>query len=152
MRVKGLVNVGTLLLILICFSSLPMVFADVPSVLEITREEDGGETFLVIGVRHGSPSSSHYVDLMEVEIDGKVEKLADLDPQTSTRFEVRLAVDPEASIRVRAHCNVHGWSPWLTEKEEETQERGGIPGFPYESVIIGLVTGAFVLWLLGRKQ
>ena len=35
---------------------------------------------------------------------------------------------------------------------EEKKPSGGIPGFPYESITIGLVTGAFVLWLLGRKQ
>ncbi len=27
-----------------------------------------------------------------------------------------------------------------------------IPGFPYESVILGLVTASFVLWMLSRKK
>jgi desulfoferrodoxin (superoxide reductase-like protein) len=152
MRVKDYASMGTLLLVLICLSSIPLVFADVPSVLEITREEEGGDTFLVMDVRHGSPSSSHYVDVIEVEIDGKVEKLADLDPQTSTRFEERLAADPEASIRVRAHCNVHGWSPWLSEGEEETHERRGIPGFPYGSVAIGVVSGLLALSWMRRRH
>jgi hypothetical protein len=35
---------------------------------------------------------------------------------------------------------------------EEKKPSGGIPGFPYESIIIGLVTGAFVLWLIQRRR
>ncbi len=27
-----------------------------------------------------------------------------------------------------------------------------IPGFPYESIILGLLTGAFVFWLLSRRK
>jgi len=35
---------------------------------------------------------------------------------------------------------------------EEKKPSGGIPGFPYESIITGLVIGAFVLWLLQRRR
>jgi hypothetical protein len=35
---------------------------------------------------------------------------------------------------------------------EEKKPSGGIPGFPYESIILGMVIGAFVLWLLQRKR
>jgi hypothetical protein len=27
-----------------------------------------------------------------------------------------------------------------------------IPGFPYESILLGLVTGIFVLWLLSSRK
>jgi len=29
---------------------------------------------------------------------------------------------------------------------------GGIPGFPYESIVIGLVIGAAALWILQRRR
>ena len=35
---------------------------------------------------------------------------------------------------------------------EEKKPSGGIPGFPHESIMIGLVIGAFVLWLLQQKR
>lgn len=54
--------------------------------------------------------------------------------------------------RVRAHCKVHGWSPWLSEKEEENQERGGIPGFPIGSVAIGVTLGLLALSRMRRRH
>lgn len=148
MRLKGPAMVVALL-VLLCLSSIPLAHADVPSVLEITRVEEGGDTFLVIEVRHGSPTSSHYVDVIEVEVDGMVERLDDLGPQASARFEVRYAVDPDAKIRVRAHCIVHGWGLWAGEEGEEPGGGGGIPGFPLESMVLG---AALVLLLLWRKS
>jgi len=38
-----------------------------------------------------------------------------------------------------------------TKPAAEEKSSGGIPGFPYESIILGLVIGAFALWLLCRK-
>lgn len=151
MRLKGPAIVGALL-VLLCFSSIPLVYADVPSVLEITMEEAGGDTFIVIEVRHGSPTSSHYVDVIEVEVDGEVERLDDLGPQASARFEERYAVDPDAEIRVRAHCNVHGWSQWAGEEEEEPGGGGGIPGFPYESMALGAALSLLLLWRKGNPS
>lgn len=140
---------GALLLVLVCLSPTSLVSADVPTVLEITREKRGDDTFLVIEVRHGSSTSTHYVDAIEVEKDGKAERISDLEPQTGTRFKVEHAVDPEAEIRVRARCTVHGWSRWAGEEEEEPGGGGGIPGFPYESMALG---ATLVLLLLWRKS
>lgn len=36
--------------------------------------------------------------------------------------------------------------------EKETARGGGIPGFPYESIIAGLVLGALILMMLRRRQ
>jgi len=36
--------------------------------------------------------------------------------------------------------------------EQETSSGRGIPGFPYESIILGLVIGVFVIWLLQRRR
>ena len=38
------------------------------------------------------------------------------------------------------------------EPEVEKTGNGGIPGFPYESIILGLMIGVFILWLLHRKR
>jgi len=35
---------------------------------------------------------------------------------------------------------------------EEKPSIGGIPGFPYESIILGLLLGVFMLWMLQRRR
>ena len=74
MRLKVLVYVGLLATVFLLSPSVAFVFADVPSVLELTTEKDGGDNFLVIEVRHSSPTSSHYVDIIEIEIDGELKE------------------------------------------------------------------------------
>lgn len=36
--------------------------------------------------------------------------------------------------------------------EKEAKGGGGIPGFPYESIILGLVVGVILLWIFQRRQ
>lgn len=44
-------------------------------------------------------------------------------------------------------------TPTTTEAEQESKPsgRGGIPGFPYESVILGFVFGGITIWLLQKR-
>jgi len=112
------------------------------------------EMVLRVDFRHNSPSSNHYVDSIEVEIDGKVEEITDQDPQSSASFsESKTLEDGEiGSIRVRAHCNIHRWSQWRTlELREDGGGGGGIPGFPLEALALGLLVSAMILWISQRK-
>lgn len=129
-----------------------IVYADVPTVVELVLEIRGDDTVLVIRVRHSSPSQTHYVYEIEVEVDGKVEKI-ERDSQSATTFTVEQTVDSKAAdIRVRAHCTNHGWSQWKSlQTEEPTEDGGGIPGFPVESTAIGLAVGAVLLWVARRQ-
>ena len=129
-----------------------IVYADVPTVVELVLEIRGDDTVLVIRVRHSSPSQTHYVYEIEVELDGKVEKI-ERDSQSATTFTVEQTVDSKAAdIRVRAHCTNHGWSQWKSlQTEEPTEDGGGIPGFPVESMAIGLAVGAVLLWVARRQ-
>ncbi len=129
-----------------------IVYADVPTVVELVLEIRGEDTVLVIRVRHSSPSQTHYVYEIEVEVDGKVEKI-ERDSQSATTFTVEQTVDSKAAdIRARAHCTNHGWSQWKSlQTEEPTEDGGGIPGFPVESTAIGLAVGAVLLWVARRQ-
>ena len=127
--------------------SLINVFADVPSVTELMIDMNGD--LLTIDIRHSSPSSSHYVDEIQVDIDGNV-SVYDLTEQSSNTFNVNVTVDTDGAseIMVRAHCNVHGWSTWsILEGDEEPIEEsdGGIPGYPPESVLMSLIL-VIILW------
>jgi hypothetical protein len=142
------------LMAFLVLSLLPtlIVYADVPTVVELELETRGEDTVLVIRVRHSSPSQTHYVDEIEVEVDGKVGKI-ERDSQSATTFTVEHTVDSEAAdIRVRAHCTNHGWSRWKSlETGEPTEDGGGIPGFPIEATTIGLAMGAVLLWIARRQ-
>ena len=142
------------ILALLAFSLFPTmaVNANIPTVIELQLETRGEETVLVIQARHSSPSQTHYVDEIEVEADGKVEKI-ELDPQSETTFTVEHTVDPKAvDIRARAHCTPHGWSQWKSlQTEEPTEDGGGISGFPVEATAIGLAIGAVLLWFARRQ-
>jgi len=128
-----------------------IVCADVPTVVELVLEIRGEDTVLVIRVRHSSPSQTHYVYEIEVEVDGKVEKI-ERDSQSATTFTVEHSVDSKAAkIRVRAHCTNHGWSQWKGLTEEPLGGGGGISGFPVEATAIGLAIGAVLLWVVRRQ-
>jgi len=90
------------------------VLADVPSVLSVNPLTDGTETILNITVRHFGPTSSHYIDVVQVDIDGTVDNI-NLDPQSTNAFVIQYSmgdISSEPSVRVRAHCNLHGWGDW----------------------------------------
>lgn len=63
------------------------------------------------------------------------ETILDLQVEPSTVLEPEPSPSPSPSP-----------SPAPEEKPED------IPGFPYEAIILGLVTGVFILWMLQRKQ
>ena len=154
MRLKWLLSLCIFTLILACLHSGQMVLADVPKIQVITREKEGGKTLLQVEVSHSSPSTSHYVDVIEFDINGEVHKATDLEPQSDRVFNYTYdAGGVEASnIKVRAHCNLHGWSSWNIEEKGEEGEGAGIPGFPYESVFLGVLLGVLILWTLQRKR
>jgi len=153
MRVDDAARLGLIALVLSCMLPVMMGLADIPSVIDLKREKRGSETVLVVQVRHNSPSPNHYVDTIDVEIDGKVEKITGLDPQTATSFSVEHALGTGATnIRVRAHCIIHGWGQWVGESGGEPTGGGGIPGFPLESIALGISLAAIIVWLFRRNM
>lgn len=152
MRSKAIAVLGICVLFIACIQVVDVAYADVPSVLGITREVEGGATTLVVEIRHNDPSSTHYVDTVEIDVDGKVERKTNLTPQTTTTFKLRYPVDAGAKkVQVRANCIVHGWSPWASDEQKDSSG-GGIPGFPYESVVLGIALGMILLYVMRRRS
>ena len=90
------------------------ILADVPTVESVEPWASGTDTILNITIRHGFPSSDHYVFETEVDIDGTVH-LIELEPQSTTTFIVQYNMSElvgTPTVRVRADCNLHGWSGW----------------------------------------
>lgn len=136
MRKNTFLTIFTLSFLLASLLSVTVVKADVPSVIQINVVGDK----IVAEIRHASPSSSHYVETVEVRIGGVVHKI-DLDPQSDVVFEVDILLDDVdlTYFEVRAKCISHGWSNWASYGvEEPTDDEGGIPGFPMLSVLAGV--------------
>jgi len=136
------------------------VLAGVPSVLEAKMLEEDGELVLSLEMRHNSPSSMHYVDTVEVVIDGGTTRTYELASQSSTVFVVNitLGVFEASEVEVRVNCNLHGWSSMVNvgvddNETEETVGGSGIPGFPYGSVLLGVaISVGYLLYARGRRS
>jgi len=123
------------------------VYADVPSILSVEPWTSGTETILNITVRHLGPTSNHYINTVQVEIDGVVNDL-NLDPQTTDPFTVQYnmgELNSEPSIRVRAHCIVHGYGSWSTP--ETIPEFGSI-----SLILIFVVLSVLTILLISRLK
>lgn len=152
MRSEAIAVLGICVFFIAGVWAIEIAYADVPSVFGLTREVEGGGTTLVVEVRHNDPSSTHYINTVEIDVDGKVDRKTNLTPQTATTFKLRYPVDAGAKkIQVRVNCNVHGWSPWASE-EQKDGSGGGIPGFPYGSVVLGITLGMILLWVMRRRS
>lgn len=114
---------GTLivLLLVVVFASLvDSVFADVPVVSNVepwTRSSDN-HTVLNITITHRNYYSGHYVDWIQVDLDGTVDTV-DLSPPQPVNLPFIVQYDMglvsgNPMIRARAHCNLHGSSAWAS--------------------------------------
>ncbi|MEM3403848.1 MAG: hypothetical protein QXJ17_04890 [Nitrososphaeria archaeon] len=121
--------IWVLLLLLIIPFLIESIYADVPEVVEVKRELQGTDTILNLKIRHSNPSQSHYVDIIEIQINEKLYKI-NLTPQGETVFVYQAnlgQVDQSAQLKVRVNCNLHGWSGWVTLETTTTTKPTIIP-------------------------
>ncbi len=150
-RKKSLFVMLFLVLTTIAGSQIHPILADVPSVLSIEPWTSGTNTILNITVRHSSPTSSHYVNTVEVDIDGAVRDI-DLTPQSAVSFVVQYNLGEladEPTVRARAHCTIHGWSSW--SNSDQVSDSSSIPLLPILAIVSVLAIVAIVLLLLRSK-
>ena len=128
------------LLVYAC-SSAVLGSADVPSVLSLEITERGSQTVLVIEVRHAQSTTTHYIDIIEVQVGDSTLTIDDLQPQTDTVFTVERILEASSdTIRARAHCTLHSWGQWRQLANGDGGESpGGIPGSPLASIIIAIL-------------
>lgn len=74
--------------------------------------------------------------MIEVEVNERLDRLSDLEPQTTTTFtyEHNIGTVEYEAIGVRAHCTDHGWSPWAT--------MGALPEPSFIETPLGMATVA----------
>jgi len=109
-----------LLFTVISASLIDSVSADVPIVNTIkpwTRSSDS-HTVLNITVTHHNYYSGHYVDWIQVDVNGAVNTL-DLSPPQPVNLPFVVQYDMglvsgTPMVRAMAHCNLHGSSAWAS--------------------------------------
>jgi hypothetical protein len=120
------------------------VKADVPNVVSVAHRNVGSATWLDITVRHGGPSSIHYVSSVRLEINGTAQNLA-LTPQSTETFVVSYNLGPSSnkySVRALADCNLHGDSAWSGVVV--------VPEFSFYAMVLFLVLTTLAI-VFGKK-
>ena len=103
--------------LLIMFSVIGVASANVPSVVQIDNISLGSSGRIRLQISHLNPSPSHYVDMVEVDVNGQVTQF-NLQPQNSNPFTVELdlgQLQGTPNVKARAHCNLHGWGSWSNQ-------------------------------------
>ena len=131
------------IIISVSFSS--PVYADVPEVINVEPLIRDNQTILNITIEHEYPMTDHYVDLVQIDVDGTINDL-NLTKQSTTYFTVEYnlgEISDDLTVRVRANCTYHGWSDWSSVQT--------IPEFPSWITLPLLVIGTLTL-VVARKK
>ena len=126
-----------LLIAMVCAFSVGSVFADVPVVNSIepwTRSSDN-HAVLNITITHRNYYTGHYVDRVQVDVDGTVSTV-DLSPPQPVNLPFVVQYDlglvtGSSTIRAMAHCNLHGSSAWSSyvESDDDLGDNSRASGF-----------------------
>lgn len=126
--------------LLLTMLGVQVVNANVPTVDDIQIKATTDGSIVTVTIQHSGPTSNHYVSEIAIKI-GNDETIFELDPQTTVVFTEELSVSATDSVDVRAFCNLHGWSAWVssggTDTPVDEPDSVGVPGFPV--IAIGLV-------------
>lgn len=134
----------TVLLTMIFLGNIKMVWANVPSVLQIENLSQGTTGRIRLHVSHLGPTASHFIDLAEVDVSGQVKSFS-LQPQNADPFTVELdlgQLQGTPNVKARVRCTVHGWSAWSNEVQ--------VPEFSNLTVTVLAVLTA-VLFITRRR-
>lgn len=153
MRVMN--KLGAISLLIILALSLPtvIVHANIPTVLSITRRTEGSNTIIDVKVSHTSPSTTHFISLISLDLDGTQKTFTDLTKSTTNEaiFSLNIGSTNPKTIKSQATCNIHGPSSVFTENAAPGTT-GGIPGYPLETVVIGSTLAICIAVIVKRKQ
>ena len=112
-----MIRIYIILFIIFSPYSLVPVHANVPTLIQITVSQKETDTIITLIVNHLNPSSVHYIDTIEVEINGVIQRIEKLQPQSQPIFSYEFnagKIESLSSVRARANCNLHGWSEWYS--------------------------------------
>ena len=114
-------------IIFICFLLLSAAFSlcvfvsivqgIVADVQEVVFWDNGEDTMLNVTFYHTPVTTFHYVDKIEVDIDGAVTSYP--VSQSSATFTAQISlgqISGNPPARTRVHCTIDGWSSWSSQQ------------------------------------
>jgi hypothetical protein len=107
-------SVLVFLIIVTMIFSVQHTYASVPKGYSWAMQRPDNDVIIRITIEHSDWSESHYVDIVEVTMDGKSLNITNLEPQTTYKFSVNGTYNNTemGDFQFRAHCVTHGWSQW----------------------------------------
>jgi desulfoferrodoxin (superoxide reductase-like protein) len=136
-----------------------VVYGNVPTVLTVIRRTEGSNTLVDVKVSHADPTTSHYISQIGLDLDGAIKSFTDLPKATTLEatYTLNLGTTNPKIIKAQAVCIIHGPSSWFTEGGTgstggSTQSGGGIPSYPTEAIIAGIMTALAAATILYRKR
>ena len=116
-----------IIVIFLCFllfgavSSLCVFVADVqaivPEIQDVVFWNSGEDTMVNVTVYHTPVTAFHYVNQIEVDVDGVVTSYPISQSSTTFTSQINLGeIGGNPLGRVRAHCTVDGWSSWSSQQ------------------------------------
>ena len=120
--------------------------ANVPTVVQVENISQGSIGKIRLQISHANPSSSHYVDLVEVDVNGQVTQF-NQQPQNTDPFTLELdlgQVQGTPNVRARVHCNTHGWSDWSNQVP--------VPEFPATAMAVFMALAASLFMIKKTKK
>ena len=142
---------------MIFFSFLPVfvVKANVPSLLSVTRRTESGSLIVDVRVSHSEPSVTHYISVINLDVDGTTRSFADLPKATQVEatYSLNLGSASPKVITAQAACIIHGPGAYVAVGSTGGTAPGGVPGYPVEATLIGILAalcGVYVSKRLAR--
>jgi hypothetical protein len=124
-------KVSLVLMLFLAFASIAAfqishVLADIPHNISVQPWTSGTYTILNITITMdaGAPTSTHYVDKVQVNVSGVVHDLT-FTSQPAATFVVQYdmgEITDTPTVQTRAHCIIDGWSGWTNPQS--------VPEFP----------------------
>jgi hypothetical protein len=113
LKLRRFTSLVVLFILFIPYFVVP-VFANVPTVVQIIVSQKGTDIFVALNINHLNPTSTHYIDTIEIEINGVTQQIENLQPQNQETFsyEYNAGKINITTVKARAHCTLHGWSDW----------------------------------------
>ena len=142
---KFLIASASLMLVAILFlNHAGTAVANVPTILQIVNISQGSDGKISLQITHQGPSPNHYVDMVEVQVNGATQQFT-LQPQTTDPFTVELdlgTLQGTPEVQARAHCNIHGWSDW--------SQTIAVPEFPTVAIVASTLLVAMLVFGAGN--
>lgn len=130
---------------------------------------------VIVGERRGDAEVINEGRSYVYDLEGNhIASLIAPEPEVGAQFGWRVDTDGEIVIVAEVGASVNGLSrrgkvhvyglgepadveqvvedPVVEEETDETKSGGGIPGFPYESIVIGMILVVLVLWLIQKQR